>query len=124
MFSCVGSFKPVITPDGPHLVVQKGGQLELRCEDNSGAYVDKLQWHRDKGKRIEGEQAKDGAIVINLASTQLQHMGRYTCQSTQTGEKSSIYIYVKGIFLETKNLYFACICYLYDFCVPSIRIWC
>ncbi|GAA6091919.1 KIT proto-oncogene, receptor tyrosine kinase b isoform X2 [Tachysurus ichikawai] len=92
-----GSFKPVITPDGPHLVVQKGGQLELRCEDNSGAYVDKLQWHRDKGKRIEGEQAKDGAIVINLASTQLQHMGRYTCQSTQTGEKSSIYIYVKDL---------------------------
>lgn len=97
MVSRIGSFKPVITPDVPHLVILKGGQLELRCEDNTRFDADRLRWHRDKGRRIEGEQAEDGATVINLASVQLQHMGRYTCESTQTGEKSSIYIYVKGV---------------------------
>ncbi|XP_026799071.3 KIT proto-oncogene, receptor tyrosine kinase b [Pangasianodon hypophthalmus] len=92
-----GLFKPVITPDVPHLVILKGGQLELRCEDNTRFDADRLRWHRDKGRRIEGEQAEDGATVINLASVQPQHMGRYTCESTQTGEKSSIYIYVKDL---------------------------
>lgn len=92
----IGSFKPIITPDVPHLVILKGGQLELRCEDNTRFDADRLRWHRDKGRRIEGEQAEDGATVIHLASVQPQHMGRYTCESTQTGERSSIYIYVKG----------------------------
>uniref|UniRef100_A0A8C1TFG6 receptor protein-tyrosine kinase n=1 Tax=Cyprinus carpio TaxID=7962 RepID=A0A8C1TFG6_CYPCA len=41
---------------------------------------------------------EDGASVILLSSTQVQHMGRYTCENTQTEEKSSIYIYVKGGF--------------------------
>lgn len=97
MFSCVGLFKPVISPESPHLVIQKGGQLELRCEDNTRFDANSLRWHRDKGKRIEGELVKDGAIIISLASVQPQHMGRYTCQSTETREKSSIFIYVKGI---------------------------
>lgn len=95
--SCIGSFKPVITPNVPHLVILKGGQLELRCEDNTRFDASRLRWHRDKGRRIEGEQAQGGTAVINLSSIQSQHMGRYTCESTQTGEKSSIYIYVKGV---------------------------
>ncbi|KAF7686778.1 KIT proto-oncogene, receptor tyrosine kinase b [Silurus meridionalis] len=92
-----GSSKPVITPNGPHLVILKGGQLELHCEDNTRFDPGRLRWHRDKGRRIEGEQVVDGATVINLASIQPQHMGRYTCENTQTREKSSIYIYVKDM---------------------------
>lgn len=101
MLFWIGSSKPVITPNVPHLVIQKGGQLELRCEDNTRFDANRLRWNRDKGRRIEGEQAEDGASVINLTSIQLQHMGRYTCVSTQTGEKSSIYIYVKGQYCIT-----------------------
>lgn len=98
MFSYIGLFKPVITPDVPHLVILKGGQLELRCEDNTRFDANTVRWHRDKGRRIEGEQVEDGTTVISLTSIQPQHMGRYTCKSTQTGETSSIYIYVKGVY--------------------------
>uniref|UniRef100_A0A8C2BFF4 receptor protein-tyrosine kinase n=1 Tax=Cyprinus carpio TaxID=7962 RepID=A0A8C2BFF4_CYPCA len=44
-----------------------------------------------------GGLEEDGASIILLTSTQVQHMGRYTCENTQTKEKSSIYIYVKDL---------------------------
>ncbi|CAM4496913.1 unnamed protein product [Leuciscus chuanchicus] len=90
-----GWFKPVITPDAPHLVILKGGQLELRCHDDAEASM--VQWLREKGRKIDGELKEDGASVIFLTSTQIQHMGRYTCENTQTGENSSIYVYVKDL---------------------------
>uniref|UniRef100_A0A9J7XEM0 receptor protein-tyrosine kinase n=1 Tax=Cyprinus carpio carpio TaxID=630221 RepID=A0A9J7XEM0_CYPCA len=52
---------------------------------------------REKGRKIEGGLEEDGASIILLTSTQVQHMGRYTCENTQTKEKSSIYIYVKDL---------------------------
>lgn len=121
MLYCEGSSKPVISPNVPHLVILKGGQLELRCEDNTRFDANRLRWHRDKGRRIEGEQAEDGASVINLTSIQPQHMGRYTCVSTQTGEKSSIYIYVKGHYCITSisNNFVACT----PGPVPFSRFW-
>uniref|UniRef100_A0A8C2GTZ1 receptor protein-tyrosine kinase n=1 Tax=Cyprinus carpio TaxID=7962 RepID=A0A8C2GTZ1_CYPCA len=76
-----------------HLVIPKGGQLQLSCYDNAEA--SKVQWMREKGRKIEGGLEEDGASIILLTSTQVQHMGRYTCENTQTKEKSSIYIYVK-----------------------------
>uniref|UniRef100_A0A8C1F6P7 receptor protein-tyrosine kinase n=1 Tax=Cyprinus carpio carpio TaxID=630221 RepID=A0A8C1F6P7_CYPCA len=79
-----------------HLVIPKGGQLQLSCYDNAEA--SKVQWMREKGRKIEGGLEEDGASIILLTSTQVQHMGRYTCENTQTKEKSSIYIYVKGGF--------------------------
>lgn len=102
---CIGSSKPVITPDLPHLVILKGGQLELRCEDSARFDASRLRWYRDKGRRIEGEQVEDGATVIDLASILPHHMGRYTCESTRTGEKSSIYIYVKGEHVRRHSLW-------------------
>lgn len=93
MFFFLGWSKPIILPNAPHLVILKGGQLELRCHDDTG----EVRWQREKGKRTEGSREEDGAAVIVLASTQAQHMGRYTCENTQTGEKSSVYIYVKGV---------------------------
>lgn len=92
-----GWFKPVITPDAPHLVILKGGQLELRCHDDAEASMGMVQWLREKGRKIDGELKEDGASVILLTSTQLHHMGRYTCENTQTRENSSIYVYVKDL---------------------------
>uniref|UniRef100_A0A8C2BI60 receptor protein-tyrosine kinase n=1 Tax=Cyprinus carpio TaxID=7962 RepID=A0A8C2BI60_CYPCA len=88
-------FEPVITPNATHLVIPKGGQLQLSCYDNAEA--SKVQWMREKGRKIEGGLEEDGASIILLTSTQVQHMGRYTCENTQTKEKSSIYIYVKDL---------------------------
>lgn len=93
-----GWFKPAITPDAPHLVILKGGQLELRCHDDAEESMGSVQWLREKGRKIDGELKEDGASVILLTSTQNQHMGRYTCENTKTGEKSSIYVYVKGLY--------------------------
>uniref|UniRef100_A0A8C1PWJ5 receptor protein-tyrosine kinase n=1 Tax=Cyprinus carpio TaxID=7962 RepID=A0A8C1PWJ5_CYPCA len=90
-----GRFEPVITPNATHLVIPKGGQLQLSCYDNAEA--SKVQWMREKGRKIEGGLEEDGASIILLTSTQVQHMGRYTCENTQTKEKSSIYIYVKDL---------------------------
>uniref|UniRef100_A0A671MKF5 Mast/stem cell growth factor receptor Kit n=1 Tax=Sinocyclocheilus anshuiensis TaxID=1608454 RepID=A0A671MKF5_9TELE len=88
-------FEPVITPNATHLVIPKGGQLQLSCHDNTEA--SKVQWIREKGRKIEGGLDEDGTSIILLTSTQVQHMGRYTCENTQTEEKSSIYIYVKDL---------------------------
>ncbi|KAG9259947.1 mast/stem cell growth factor receptor kita-like [Astyanax mexicanus] len=92
-----GWTKPVITPNVPHLVILKGGQLELHCDDDTEAGVGKVRWQREKGKRIDGDREEDGATIINVSSAQPQHMGRYTCVNTRTEEKSSIYIYVKDL---------------------------
>lgn len=97
MCACIqGWFKPVITPNATHLVIPKGGQLELSCYDDAEA--SKVRWMREKGRKIEGGQEEAGASIILLTSTQVQHMGRYICENTKTEEKSSIYIYVKGGF--------------------------
>ncbi|KAK2908735.1 hypothetical protein Q8A67_004572 [Cirrhinus molitorella] len=90
-----GWFKPVITPNATHLVIPKGGQLELSCHDDAEA--SKVRWMREKGRKIEGGLEEDGASIILLTSTQVQHMGRYICENTQTEEKSSIYVYVKDL---------------------------
>ncbi len=97
MCVCIpGWFEPVITPNATHLVIPKGGRLQLSCHDNAEA--SKVRWMREKGRKIEGGLEEDGASIILLTSTQVQHMGRYTCENTHTEEKSSIYIYVKGGF--------------------------
>uniref|UniRef100_A0A8B9JHA1 receptor protein-tyrosine kinase n=1 Tax=Astyanax mexicanus TaxID=7994 RepID=A0A8B9JHA1_ASTMX len=96
-FFHLGWTKPVITPNVPHLVILKGGQLELHCDDDTEAGVGKVRWQREKGKRIDGDREEDGATIINVSSAQPQHMGRYTCVNTRTEEKSSIYIYVKDL---------------------------
>ncbi|NP_001137390.1 KIT proto-oncogene, receptor tyrosine kinase b precursor [Danio rerio] len=92
-----GWSKPVITPDAPHLVILKGKQLYLRCHDDADVNAGRVRWLRDKGRRIEGELKDDEASVILLNITETQHMGNYTCENTETEEKSSIYIYVKDL---------------------------
>ncbi|XP_026887973.2 KIT proto-oncogene, receptor tyrosine kinase b [Electrophorus electricus] len=92
-----GWFKPVIFPDAPYLVILKGNELELRCHDDMQLSTGSLRWLREKNRRIEGEHEENGATIIHLISSQPQHMGRYTCENVLTGEKNSVYIYVKDM---------------------------
>lgn len=90
--------EPVITPNGPHIVVPKRGKLELRCHDNatmSGA-PSRLRWLRERARRLEGEVEEGGVAYVKVSSVQTYHMGRYVCVNNSTMEHSSIYVYVKG----------------------------
>ncbi|TRY66258.1 hypothetical protein DNTS_006736 [Danionella cerebrum] len=90
-----GCSKLVITPEAAHLVILKGEQLHLRCHDDAESSRGRVRWIREKGRRIEGELKEPEASVILLNFTQTQHMGNYTCENTETREKSFIYVYVK-----------------------------
>ncbi|KAK7930014.1 hypothetical protein WMY93_006409 [Mugilogobius chulae] len=96
--------EPVITPNGPHIVVPKGGKLELRCHENttlSGTSQPGLRWQSDTVRRLEGE-VKEGAVVyVKVPSAQALHMGRYVCINNNTLEHSSIYVYVK----DSQNIF-------------------
>ncbi|XP_072319112.1 KIT proto-oncogene, receptor tyrosine kinase b [Eucyclogobius newberryi] len=99
--------EPVISPSGPHVVVPKGGRLELRCHENttvSGVPLSRLRWQRERVRRLEGEVEEGAAVSVRVSSAQAYHMGRYVCVNNSTLEHSSIYVYVKdpqNIFQRT-----------------------
>uniref|UniRef100_A0A8K9XCI0 receptor protein-tyrosine kinase n=1 Tax=Oncorhynchus mykiss TaxID=8022 RepID=A0A8K9XCI0_ONCMY len=101
LFPLTGWSNPVIFPSGPHLVVPKGGALELRCHDNNtntpSTVVSRgLRWQRERGRRLEGEVEEGGGVVfVRVQSAQGYHMGRYACINNNTKEHSSIYVFVK-----------------------------
>ncbi|CAL1601523.1 unnamed protein product [Knipowitschia caucasica] len=90
--------EPVISPGGPHVVVPKGGKLELRCHENatvSGAPPSRLRWQRERVRRMEVEVEEGAVVYVRVSSAQAYHMGRYVCVNNITLEHSSIYVYVK-----------------------------
>uniref|UniRef100_A0A3B4AV45 Mast/stem cell growth factor receptor n=1 Tax=Periophthalmus magnuspinnatus TaxID=409849 RepID=A0A3B4AV45_9GOBI len=99
--------EPVISPGGPHVVVPKGGKLELRCHENatvSGAPPSKLLWQRERPRRLEGDVEEGAVVYVKVSSAQGSHMGRYVCLNNNTLEHSSVYVYVKdpqNIFQRT-----------------------
>uniref|UniRef100_A0A3Q3IEV0 receptor protein-tyrosine kinase n=1 Tax=Monopterus albus TaxID=43700 RepID=A0A3Q3IEV0_MONAL len=98
--------EPVISPSGPHIVVPKGGKLELRCHDNAttSGPLSKLRWQREKARRVEGETEEGGVAYVKVSAVHAYHMGRYVCVNNSTLEHSSIYVYVKdpqNIFQRT-----------------------
>ncbi|XP_033831249.1 KIT proto-oncogene, receptor tyrosine kinase b [Periophthalmus magnuspinnatus] len=99
--------EPVISPGGPHVVVPKGGKLELRCHENatvSGTPLPKLLWQRERPRRLEGDVEEGAVVYVKVSSAQGSHMGRYVCLNNNTLEHSSVYVYVKdpqNIFQRT-----------------------
>ncbi|KAM7394169.1 hypothetical protein PAMP_020986 [Pampus punctatissimus] len=91
--------KPVITPSGPHIVVPKGGKLELRCHDNAttSGSPSRLRWQWERARRLEREVEEGGDAYIKVPAVQAYHMGRYVCINNSTLERSSIYVYVKDL---------------------------
>ncbi|KAJ8372631.1 hypothetical protein AAFF_G00280470 [Aldrovandia affinis] len=89
-----GGTLPVITPSGPHLVVQKGGAISLRCQDDG--QVEWLRPNRPRWRRVEGEGEEPGLARVSIPAAQGQHMGRYTCRN-HNHQLSSIYVFVKDV---------------------------
>ncbi|RVE76452.1 hypothetical protein OJAV_G00007680 [Oryzias javanicus] len=89
--------KPVISPSGPHLVVPKGGKLELHCHDNAtmSDVPATLKWEKEKARRLEGEVEEGRLAFVRVAEVQGYHMGRYVCVNNKTLERSTIYVYIK-----------------------------
>jgi len=87
-----GRSRPTITPDGPWLTVPLNGDFSLRCQSNSS-----VRWMReDRPTRTLKEEQRQGQLtVLKMSKAGPQHMGKYSC-CEETGEKSSIYVYVKG----------------------------
>ncbi|KAG5849656.1 KIT proto-oncogene, receptor tyrosine kinase b isoform X1 [Anguilla anguilla] len=89
-----GVSRPVLTPSGPYLVVNRGGAISLRCEDDG-----RVEWrwpNRAKWRRVAGAEQGPDLALVSIPSAQPQHMGLYTC-TNHRGLESSIYVYVKDI---------------------------
>uniref|UniRef100_A0A3P9M0M3 Mast/stem cell growth factor receptor n=1 Tax=Oryzias latipes TaxID=8090 RepID=A0A3P9M0M3_ORYLA len=89
--------KPVISPSGPHLVVPKGGKLELHChdDDRTSNVPATLRWEKEKARRMEGEVEEGRVASVRVKEVQGYHMGRYVCVNNKTLERSTIYVYIK-----------------------------
>lgn len=87
-----GRSRPTITPDGPWLTVPQNSDFSLRCQSNSSVH-----WLReDRPMRTLKEEQRQGQLtVLKVSKAGPQHMGKYSCRE-ESGEKSSIYVYVKG----------------------------
>lgn len=56
-----------------------------------------MRWLReDRPTRILKEQRQGQVTVLKVNKAGPQHMGKYSCREEESGEKSSIYVYVKG----------------------------
>lgn len=88
-----GRSRPTITPEGPWLTVPLNGDFSLRCQSNSS-----VRWMReDRPTRTLKEEQRQGQLtVLKVSKASPQHMGKYSCREDRSGEKSSIYVYVKG----------------------------
>ncbi|XP_068599846.1 mast/stem cell growth factor receptor kita [Brachionichthys hirsutus] len=85
-----GHTKPTITPVGPHVVVSLNTPLELHCQG-----VKAMQWQRQDRLKVRGEKKTDGMSVLHISRALPVHMGRYVCLEESSGDKASIYVYVK-----------------------------
>ncbi|XP_022520167.1 mast/stem cell growth factor receptor kita isoform X2 [Astyanax mexicanus] len=88
-----GSSRLTISPDQPALTVPLNDKLVLRCRSEGP-----VQWQREDrpGRNVRDEQRRDNESVITITKAKLHHMGRYVCLEQHSGEKSSIYVYVKA----------------------------
>ncbi|KAA0708702.1 Mast/stem cell growth factor receptor kita [Triplophysa tibetana] len=87
-----GRSRPTITPDGPQLTVPLNGNFSLHCQSDSS-----VRWMReDRPTRTIKEEQREGLLtILKVPKAGPQHMGKYSCRE-ESGEKSSIYVYVKA----------------------------
>lgn len=84
--------RPTITPEGPQLIVPLNDDFSLNCQSDSS-----VRWLReDRPTRNLREQRQGQVAVLKVSKAGPQHMGKYSCREEESGEKSSIYVYVKG----------------------------
>lgn len=69
------------------------GNLILHCHGDGP-----VQWHRDErpGRTMREEQRSNRLSTITVTKVKPFHMGKYVCLEEQSGEKSTIYVFVKG----------------------------
>ncbi|KAM4628760.1 mast/stem cell growth factor receptor kita isoform 2-T2 [Polymixia lowei] len=85
-----GDTRPAIIPGDPHLVAQLNAPLTLRCQGEQ-----LVHWQREDRLKVRGEERSVGVSVLRIPRAQPVHMGRYICLEESSGEKTSIYVYVK-----------------------------
>ncbi|XP_072538757.1 mast/stem cell growth factor receptor kita isoform X2 [Salminus brasiliensis] len=88
-----GSTRLTISPDEPELTVPLNHKLVLHCQSDGP-----VRWQRDDrpGRTLREEQRRGNMSVINVVKAKPIHMGRYVCLEERSGERSSIYVYVKA----------------------------
>lgn len=88
-----GRSRPTITPDGPRLTVPLNGDFSLRCQGDNP-----VRWLReDRPNRTLKEEQRQGQLtILKVSKAGLHHMGKYSCREDTSGEKSYVYVYVKG----------------------------
>ncbi|XP_073709264.1 mast/stem cell growth factor receptor kita isoform X1 [Garra rufa] len=81
-----------ITPEGPQLTVPLYGEFSLHCHSNNS-----VRWlHENRPTRNLKEQRQGQVTVYKVSKAGPQHMGKYSCRDDESGEKISIYVYVKA----------------------------
>ncbi|XP_029004030.1 mast/stem cell growth factor receptor kita isoform X2 [Betta splendens] len=86
-----GTAKPVIAPANQgHLVFDLTRPLELHCSGEG-----EMQWLRDQRAVKSGQRAVDGASTLHIGRALPFHRGRYSCLEKRSGERASVYVYVR-----------------------------
>lgn len=96
IYSVIGNAKPTITPAERHLVIELNKPFELHCRGEK-----EMQWQREDRptQRQRGEKRVVGMSTLHISRAQPVHMGRYICLEKSSGERASIYIYVRGSWM-------------------------
>nr|XP_020459033.1 mast/stem cell growth factor receptor Kit-like isoform X2 [Monopterus albus] len=86
-----GNSKPTIAhSEQGHLVIDLNKPFELHCLG-----IKEMQWLREDRAKVRGEKTVNGMSSLHITKAQPLHMGRYICLEKSSGERASIYVYVR-----------------------------
>ncbi|XP_023248956.1 mast/stem cell growth factor receptor Kit isoform X1 [Seriola lalandi dorsalis] len=88
-----GNAKPAITTaEHGRLVIDLNRPFELHCQGEK-----EMQWQREDrpNVKLRGEKKVDGMSTLHVTRALPGHMGRYICLEKSSGERASVYIYVR-----------------------------
>lgn len=74
-------------------MVQLDGNLMLHCRGDA-----QVHWLREErpNRRLKEERREHHLSTISVPKARPEHQGKYICLEESSGEKTSIYVYVKG----------------------------